>query len=203
MQYKPLSDPQPPLPPGVGIVCFEHIDTVEWFPVKLAAIDEFHQFDYFLDPYDHGHVFLSYKDRRKAIGYLWRRHRRGDLEYSLYWHGPLVDGKRWHLDYCSRGITGNLYQRVAVKVAEAAERLMIPKSFILKLIKEQKIEARLYSSKERHKGRDYFSNYYMISLAHLEAYLDHHGYGKDYPSMAERQRELGETRQLPRIVWCV
>jgi len=205
MPYKPLSEPQPsPLPPGTGIVGIEHDDGVWWHPVFLVDENQLvPRYEYFTDP--HG-VFLSYKDRggkgrHKAIKYLWRRYVRGDLEYSRGWQE--IEGKHWKLDYCSAGITGNLYQHGGIKVAEAASRLMLPKSFILRLIKDGEINAHLHSSKERSKGRDFFTNYYILSLAHLEAYLDHHGYGKEYPSYAERQRELGTTRKLPVIIWCV
>ena len=201
--YKGLKDPQPsPLPPGTGVVSIEHsYGDVSWYPVYLAKCeDTTSNFEYFSDPYP-GRVFLCYKDRRKAIGYLWRRWRRGDLEFSRSWYALL--GRQCRLDYCSLGVVGNLYEHQHITVAEAEERLGLPKKFILTLIRCKAIKAHLVTSKDRSKGRAYFNNYYTFNLAHLEAYLDVHGYGKDYPSYAERQRELGDTRKLPAIIWCV
>jgi len=209
--YKPLDEPQPTLPPGVGVVSTEHENGTWhlrhkehrwWYPVYLVPEDSLTRFDYFSDP--HGRAFLCYKDRRKAIGYLWRRWRRGDLEYSRHWYVEV--GRQCQLDYCSAGCTGNLYQRQRVTVAEAAGRLALPASDIKKIVRNEGVKAgwaHLHTSKERSKGRAFFHNYYMLSLAHLEAYLDQHGCGKGYPSYAEAKAKAAqEGRELPVIIWC-
>jgi hypothetical protein len=208
MPYKPLDEPQPsPLPPGTGIVHIDHEDGRWWHPVYLVEdSDTISRFEFFGDPGPHGRTFLCYKDRggkgrQNAIKYLWRRYWRGDLEFSREWQ--VVEGKACRLDYCYAGVTGNLYQHQDVTVINAASRLALPVSFIRKLIKGKKIKASLYTYKERVKKRNVYYNYYIFNLAHLQGYLDKHGCGKEYPSYADRQRELGDTRKLPAIIWCV
>ncbi len=200
--YKPLDTPQPPLPPGTGIVNIERQDGAWWHPVFLVDASDLAMFDLFRDPFG-SRLYLAFKGekgRRQAIGYLWRRHRRGDLEYSRHFHK--VAERSCRLDYCAAGVTGNLYQYQSVTVAEAAERLMVPKRWILKLIKEGKVKARLHTQKHRSRGYTFFTNYYLLNLAYLEAYIDRCGYKNIIPSMAEKQRQLA-PRQLPRTIWCV
>lgn len=200
MRYKPLSEPQPRMPPGYGIIHVDHHyhdgeNETLWYPVKLVEIDSTLMLDHISlqDPGNWRVIF--YHDRRRAITCAWRFYERDQMRSAL--------GLPEKTAPCSYGVPGNWYQHEKITVAGAVERLGLPKSFILKLIKNKDIKAYLHTSKERGKGYTYFTNYYTFNLAHLEAYLDRHGYHKAYPSYAERQRQLGASRKLPAIIWCV
>lgn len=200
--FTTLQQPQPPLPPDTGIVRQEFRGEARWYPVYVAldGISGTH-YEPFGDP--NSRAFLCYRDRRKAIGYLWRRHRRGDLEYSVKLVCvPGVDSYR--LDYCAGGVAGNLYQRQTVTVNEAVERLGVKKSWILQLIREHKLPAKLVTGKGSGKEKWKFYNFYSFSLAKLEAYIDVHGYIDQIPSYAEAKRAAERAgRTLPIIIWCV
>lgn len=198
MQYKPLSDehqPQPRLPEGYGVARIDVKgggvieDYTVWAPCRLLTVEKartwmlnYHGFN---DPYKGGP--LSYPSRRQAIGFVWRWYRR---------YGE--DGMAIRGALCCYGIPGNLYDGRRVTIAKAAELLGLSKEDIHKIRKTTDLDARLESGKIK---RGFFYNHYTISLPRLEAYLDVHGYPPHYQSMAARQRELGDQRRLPAVIW--
>lgn len=196
--YKPLSaehNPQPRLPEGYGVARIDIKgggvveDYTVWAPCRLLTVEEaktwmlnYHSFN---NPYGGGP--LSYPSRRRAIQFIWRWYRRyGDDGHAI--RGAL----------CATGIPGNLYDGRRVTIAKAAELLGLSKKDIHWIRKHADLKERLESGKI---SRGLFYNHYTISLPRLEAYLDWHGYGDVYQSMAARQREIGDQRRLPAVIW--
>jgi hypothetical protein len=197
VQYKALPEeqlPQPHFPDGYGVVQVDLSrgagDKYMYFPCRLLTIEKaktsmlgWHSFG---GAYHGGP--LAYQSRNKAISFVYRWYRRYGEDGVLIPHGVVP---------CGAGVPGHLYQGGRITIAEAAERLGLRVKDIHWIRKHADLKARLESGKV---SRGLFYNHYTISLAHLEAWLDTHGFKDVYANVAELRQQ---RPSLPYVVWCV